>query len=111
MSINAVAPFPSTPTLRTQFTSSSGAQRSTPSSTASPSGAFDNVTIHTPSSLANIGKPVGSFNFKIDGQSSGTTISNTGEEYTATLPGLGTVSGPSEASVDAAINVRISELA
>jgi hypothetical protein len=62
-------------------------------------------------SISSLHPPIGSFNFKIDGVSDATTIADMGEEYAATIPGLGTVNGANEASVDAAINFRISELA
>jgi|SRR5581483_5985771 len=62
-------------------------------------------------SISSLNPPIGSFNFKIDGVSNATTIADMGEEYAATIPGLGTVNGTNEASVDAAINFRISELA
>src|SRR5579872_4510493 len=101
MSISAVAPFPPTLTSLTQFTGSSSAQRS---AQAGPSPA---VSI----SISSIHPPIGSFNFKIDGENAATTIADAGEEYTATVQGLGTVSGSNEASVDAAINFRINELA
>lgn len=139
MSINAVAPSPSTPALLTQFTSSSGPQPSTQTasnpSASSPSDA-DRVTITTappttsappatttagnppappsssvPNLAAGLADPVGNYVYTIDGQSYSTTISTSGGEYTATVPGLGTITAPSEAAVEAAISVRISELA
>ena len=98
MSINAVASSPSTLTVLPQFT---GSQRE-PQAAPPPA-----VTI----SISSIHPPIGSFNFKIDGESLATTIADAGEVYTAAVPGLGTVNGTNEASVDAAINFRISELA
>lgn len=142
MSINAVALSPSTPALLTQFTSSSGSQRSTaPSPSASPSDTADRVTLSTAASTASappattaasnpapsapssapsssdanlaasLVDNVGSFVYTINGQSYSTTISSSGGEYSATVPGVGTISEPSEAAVEAAISVRISALA
>lgn len=101
MPINQVASSPSPSTVLTHFTQSAVAQRS-----PDPAPSVSRYTFP-----ASIHPPVDSFNFKIDGESNTTTIADAGEVYTASLPGLGTVSGPSVASVDAAIIVRISELA
>ena len=144
MSTSAVALSPSTPILLSQFTGTSGAQRSTqtaPSPSTSPSGTDDSVTL-SPAAVASTSPPattaasnppptsarnttssdaanlaasltenVGSFVYTINGQSYSTTISSSGGEYSATVPGVGTISEPSEAAVEAAISVRISALA
>lgn len=101
MSISAVGSYSSALTLPSPSAASSGPQR-TLQTDPGPA-----VSI----SFSSIHPPIGSFTFKIDGENDGTTIADAGEEYAATIPGLGTVNGPNEAAVDAAINFRISELA
>ena len=108
MSINAVAPSPSTLTLLTQFTSSASVQSSTQTATLADVVFFSSMEGDPGGSIND---PVGSFAFKINGESGSTMIANTGQAYTATVPEVGTISGPSEAFVDAAINVRLNELA
>jgi hypothetical protein len=103
MSINAIAlySYSSPQTVSSQFSDFPGTQPSTP--------VVPEPSVHV--SISSIHPPIGSFSFKIDGESNATTIADAGEEYAATIPGLGTVNGPNEAAVDAAINFRISELA
>lgn len=102
MSISAVTPSPSTLTLLSQSTGSSGAQPTVPPSS--------NIA-HAATFVSSIEEPVGSFNFKINGESSSTTISDSGGKFTATIPGIGTIRGSSEASVEAAIDAQLSEMA
>ena len=98
-------------TLSTAAPTASAPPATTAASNTPPpaaSSAPSNSAANLPASLVD---NVGSFVYTINGQSYSTTISSSGGEYSATVPGVGTISEPSEAAVEAAISVRISALA
>lgn len=60
------------------------------------------------SSLAQL---LSSYNFKVGDKSYASSISSSNGEYTATVSGVGSVSGTSETAVENAIALKVSEMA
>jgi|GEM_PF-1801176 len=95
-------------------TSTSSTDTSTSSSTSSSggsgggSGAGGGGGVTLASSLAEL---ISNYNFKVGDKNYVSSISSSNGEYTATVSGVGSVSGTSESAVEAAIAVKVSAMA
>lgn len=137
MLLSAIPAASSTMTVLTLPGSTSTTKKSTPttdtttttaSTTAATDTAATNTTTSTSSSSGGAGGGGGgggggvsvasslaqllsSYNFKVGDKSYVSSISSSSGEYTATVSGVGSVSGTSETAVENAIALRVSEMA